>query len=316
MKKVVLVVFVILNILVSGCRFGLIGNDNSKGAVLYTFTDVTGMKFDFYEKPKRIVSLNNSVDEILLDLVSFDRIAALTHLADDETLCCAFEKAKKIPGRVHGSNLEQIVALRPDVVIIGDWVGSDYINSLRQYGVKVIALHTPDTYKEIMQFIQEVADIVGEGDVGGKIVRDLQHRAEYFRNKAVCTYGEKNLRTVLVLSTMGVMGQKGTFNDICYLAGVKNGMGDIDVPQGMMVSDEKVIDIDPDVMILPSWDYSKSNDMSEFRKKVLNNPAYQNLKAVRNRKIPQINDKYLYSTSQYSIRAIEEIAHAAYPELY
>lgn len=316
MKKYLVLIIFIFSFVLSGCGMKPLNFDKESGPVLYTFTDATGMTFEFKAKPQRIVSLNNSVDEVLLDLVPYDRIAALTRLADDESICCAVEKAKNVPGRVHGSNLEQIVALRGDVVLAGDWVGADYINSLRQYGVKLVALHTPTSYREIMQYIQQVATIVGEPEAGRRMVRDLQHRAEYFRNKAVSAYGEEKLSSLVAISTMGVMGQRGTFSDICYLAGVRNALENVYTPTGMPVSDEKLLELNPDIMLLPSWDYSKSKNMEEYRQNILNNPAYKRMKAIQNGRVYQIHDQYLYSTSQYSVRAIEEIAHVAYPELY
>lgn len=315
MKKIITSIILTLSLFLSGCGMKPLSLNKATGPVLYTFTDATGVTFEFTAKPQRIVSLDNSVDEILLDLVSYERIQALTRLADDPTLCCATEKAKNVAGRAHGSNLEEIIGFNADVVLVGDWIGSEYINALRQYGVKIVALATPDTYRGIMQFIQDVAKVVGEPESGGLMVRDLQHRAEYFRNKAVSAYGEKNLRSLVALSTMGVMAQRGTFSDICYLAGVRNVLEKVEVPNGMPISDEKLLELDPDIMLLPSWDYSKSKNMEEYRQAILNNPAYKKMKAIKTGRVYKIHDQYLYSTSQYSIKAIEEIFQVSYPEL-
>ncbi len=302
--------------LLGGCGLRPLNFEKQSGEILYSFKDATGKQFDFREKPNHIVSLDNSIDEILLDIVDYKRIAALTHLADDETLCCAADKAKNVKGRSHGSNIEQILSYRPDVVILSNWVGSDFINSLRQYNMKVVVLHAPQNYREIMQFIRDVAAVVGEAEAGGQLTRDLQHRAEYFRNCVVSKVGEKNLRSVLALSTMGVMGQRGTFSDICYLAGVRNILENVSVPARMQISDEKLVEYNPDVLLLPSWDYSKNKNMNEYRQKILQNPAYKNMNAIRNGRVYQIHDQYLYSTSQYSIKAIEEIAKVCYPEIF
>lgn len=289
--------------------------EKETGPVLYSFTDATGKILEFRQKPMRIVSLDNSIDEILLDIVPYNRIAALTHYADDETLCCATQKAKNVLGRANGSNIEQILTFKPDVVLLADWLGSDYVNSLRQYGIKVAVLPTPQNYREVLQFIQNVAKIVGEPETGGRITRDMQHRAEYFRNRVLTKFGEKNLRSVLAVSTMGVMGQKGTFSDICYLAGVQNVLQKVNVPARMQIAEEKMLELDPDILLLPSWNYDKNSDIDTYRQKILQNPAYKNLKAIKNGRVYIIHDQYLYSMSQYSIKAIEEIAKVAYPEI-
>ena len=305
----------LLGLLLGGCAMQPLNLHRGSGPVLYSFTDATGVRLEFWQKPRRIVSLNISVDEILLDVVPAERIAALTYLADDETLCSAAGKAKCVAGRVHGNNVEAILALCPDLVIVSDFSGHDYIKALREYGLKVAVLKAPDSYREVMQYIQGVAAAAGEAETGGRMTRELQHRVEYYRNRAVSAYGEQGLRSMLAISTMGVMGQRGTFSDLCYFAGVRNVLEGFDVPYGLTLSDEKVVSLNPDVLLLPSWDYNKSADLDEFRQKIVTNPAYRNLKAVREGRVYRMHDQYLYSTSQYTVKAVEELFSLVYPEL-
>ena len=314
MKKL-LALCSLLVVFLGGCGMQPLGLRKENGPVLYSFTDVTGVQLEFRKKPQRIVSLNSAVDEILLDLVIPERIVALTYFADDPALCCAVEKAKSVKGRVYGNNVEAILTLRPDLVLVSDFSGYEYIKALREYGLKVAVLKAPDNYREVMWYIQGVAAAVGEPEVGGLMTRELQHRVEYYRNKAVSAYGEQGLRSMLAISTMGVMGQRGTFSDLCYFAGVRNALEGIDVPYGMSLSDEKVVSLNPDVLLLPSWDYGKTGSLEEFRQRVVTNPAYQNLKAIQDGRVYQMHDQYLYSTSQYTVKAVEELFSLVYPEL-
>ena len=47
-----------------------------------------------------------------------------------------------------------------------------------------------------------------------------------------------------------------------------------------------------------------------------NDPAYRNVKAVKNDQIKFVSDKYRYVASQHVVEAIEAIAKAIYPELF
>ena len=49
---------------------------------------------------------------------------------------------------------------------------------------------------------------------------------------------------------------------------------------------------------------------------VMNDPAYRDVKAVRNKQIKFVSDKYRYVASQHIVDAIENIAHAVYPEIF
>ena len=117
MKKILFLVCLLLCLLLAGCG-PQEKNTADSGKVLYTVTDATGTKLSFSEKPQRIVSLNVSADEILLDMVDSKRLAALSLLADDPGICSAGDKVKSVKGRAQGSNLESVLAMQPDLVII------------------------------------------------------------------------------------------------------------------------------------------------------------------------------------------------------
>ena len=71
--------------------------------------DATKTRLDFEHKPQRIVSLGLSADEVLLDMVEPDRIAALTYLADDAGISPAADKAVRVKGRVQSGSLESVL---------------------------------------------------------------------------------------------------------------------------------------------------------------------------------------------------------------
>ena len=151
MKKILFLVCLLLCLLLAGCGPQEKNTDDS-GKVLYTVTDATGTKLSFSEKPQRIVSLNVSADEILLDMVDSKRLAALSLLADDSGICSAGDKVKYVKGRAQGSNLESVLAMQPDLVIIPDYT-VEPIQGLRSAGLKVYVCHTPNNVQDIFKFI-------------------------------------------------------------------------------------------------------------------------------------------------------------------
>ena len=160
MKKILFLVCLMLCLLLAGCG-PQEKNTADSGKILYTVTDATGTKLSFSEKPQRIVSLNVSADEILLDMVDSKRLAALSLLADDSGICSAGDKVKSVKGRAQGSNLESVLAMQPDLVIIPDYT-VEPIQGLRSAGLKVYVCHTPNNVQDIFKFIKEIGSAVGE----------------------------------------------------------------------------------------------------------------------------------------------------------
>lgn len=309
MKKFFLLALIVLAMLAAACGPQQRSAD-SEGRVLYTVTDATGTKLSFTQKPQRIASLNVSTDEILLDLVDNKRLIALSTLADDSSICSAGDKVQAVKNRAASSNPESVLALQPDLVIVPDY-SMEPVNALRSTGLKVYVCHTPNTMKEIMQLIRELGAATGDKEQGEAMAASLQRDLSAVREKALQAAGDKQLK-VLALSFTGPLGMKGTFSDLCHYAGVKNALEGVDIPYQSNLSEEKMLEINPDMIITPSWDYSKKGDPEEFRKKILQNPVYKNVKAVKNNRVVRLHDQYLYSTSQYTLKAVEELAQAAY----
>lgn len=285
------------------------------GPVLYTVTDETGTKLSFTEKPQRIISMNVAIDEILLGLVDNKRIAALSYMADDKGICSAGDAVLAVKGRVQGSNLEGVLAYQPDLVLVPVY-DSNTINGLRSAGLRVYVVSTPDDLAGIYKMMRQLGEAVGEAQKGGQMAAQLQNELEAVRMRVSAVVPDDKRLKVLALSFTGPLGMKGTFSDLCYYAGLSNALAGIDVPYQGNLSEEKMLELNPDMIITPSWDYSKKGDPEQFRNKIVHNPLYKNLNAVQNNKVVRVHDNYLYSTSQYTVKAVEELAAAAYPELF
>lgn len=316
MKKIFLAIMLLATLLFAGCGPQELAKDEGKGETLYTVKDATGTELRFTKKPQRIVSLNVSADEILLDLLDGEtqRLAALSRLADDEGICGAGEKVKQVQGRAESTNLEAVLSYQPDLVIIPDY-SMEPVRGLRSAGMKVYVCHTPNDMQGILQFIQEIGAAVGEADKGKQMAEGLQKRLDDIREKALKAAGGKQQK-VLALSFTGPLGMKGTFSDVCHYAGVRNALEGVDIPYQSNLSEEKMLELNPDLILTPSWDYSKKGDPDDFRRRILENPTYKDMNAVKNKQVFKIHDNYLYSTSQYTVKAVEELAQLAYPEAF
>ena len=53
-----------------------------------------------------------------------------------------------------------------------------------------------------------------------------------------------------------------------------------------------------------------------FARELMEDPAYRNVKAVKNRKMVYVSDRYRYVASHHIVDAVENIAYAVYPELF
>lgn len=278
----------------------------------YEVTDSTGHVVKLAQKPQRIVSLTLGTDEILTELVPAERIAALTYLSDDGGISSAAEQAKQVSGKVR-QNAEAVIAVQPDLVIVADWISPELIQTIRDAGIAVYMYKTPYTIAGIKQVVLDIARLVGEEQQGVRIVAAMDDELMKIADKVRQIPDDQRQRLV-ALSFMGAFGGKDSlFDDMCRYAGVINGAAEAGLGQHETLSKEQIVKINPDLLLLPAWDYGGKQDIEKFKADVQADPALQSTKALRRQRLVQVPDHYLYSVSQYVVYGVRDIAQAAYP---
>lgn len=309
-----LVVTVCMVLLLSGCGERNSALQPDKQSIGYEVTDSQGYKTKFQKKPQRIVTLTLAADEILLSLVPLERIAALTYLVDDPGISNVTQEAKGIGRRVK-AHPEEIIALQPDVLIIADWQPVELIQTIREAGIAVYVYKTPKTIIEVQQVVQEIAQVVGEEEAGRKLVGQMEEQlANLARTIEKITPAER--KTVVRFTLMGGTGGKGSlFDDICQYAGVVNGASKVGVGMHEIMSKEKVVQANPDILIMPMWDYNGKNNIDQFKQETQDDPAFQSITAIEKQQLFMIPDRHLSCSSQHVVKGVMDIAKVAYNKI-
>ena len=289
------------------------------GAVRYPLTvvDDQGNAVVILEKPKRIVSLTLFTDEVLLELVDRSRILAVTAFSSDPAISNVAAKAAGIPNKL-SVNVEVVLALRPDLVFVANWTEADKVRQLRDAGIPVFLTASGLTVPAVQEKIQTVARIVGEPQQGRQLVTWMSERLEAVAKKLSAVPKQKRL-SVLDYTVWGSSQGKGSsWDEIVRLAGLVNAAGVLPVDEWGQVplSKEKLIELDPDILILPGWVYGDSKGADTFFRQTVEDPALRVLKAVRNKRVYSLPENLKTATSQYMVLAVERLARTAYPELF
>lgn len=280
----------------------------------YQVVDSQGQVVKLMSKPQRIISLSIGTDEFVVDLVPLERIAALTYLSDDAGISNITEQAKRVAKKVK-ANPEQIIALQPDLVIIPDWQPQEMIQTLRESGVPVYVYHAPSTIEEIKHNIRDIAKVLGEEAAGDRITTQMDEELAEIKEKVDTIPPEKRV-TVLRFTLLGASGgRESLFDDICHYAGVQNGAALAGLGKYETMSQEQIVKINPDVFIMPMWDYTGENNVLQYKEKVHQDLGLQSVKAVRSNRLVLLPDRYQNSSSHYVVQGIRDVAQAAYPEL-
>lgn len=287
----------------------------------YEVVDDVGRRLTLPAKPQHIVSLTYGTDEILTELVELKRIAAYSRWAGDEEISFITKEQLQQVGQKMYINEEAIVALQPDLVVVSTAVSQQFVQSLTNAGLTVYVARSPHNYEEMRQKILGIAAVVGERERGEAVVADMDKRLQILEER-LRQIPDAQRKVVIAFNFTSAMGRKGDLLDnMLKLAHVINGAVSIDTPVNTthgqpVISKEMIVLINPDIFLLPTWNYNDKQNVQEYANQILHDPAYQYIKAVQNKQLKFVSDKYRYVASQHIVEAVENIARAVYPELF
>lgn len=283
-----------------------------------TVTDDSGRQVSLPMHPKRIVSLTYGTDEILTALVSTDHIASYSKYAGDDGISfLTKDEVAKVGQRVD-MEPEHILSLAPDLVIASTSTPAQTVEVLTRSGVPVYVSGIPTTVEEMKEKVRGVARAVHEEERGETLVSDMEAKLAALASRLSVVSPEKE-RVALGMSFRGILGKKGTlFSDVLRLAHVKDGAAVYEVPKGAdaYLSLEILPQINPDVILLPTWRVKAGDDTRAFAEGLLANPALSQVTAVKERRLVPFSEKYKYVMSQHVVDAVEAAARAVYPEVF
>lgn len=298
----------LLSLTMAGC--GQQGAENADTG--YEVKDVQGTVLTFKEKPKRIVSMTLSTDNILLGLVKPDRVVCVNNLADDPVSSNIVALAKDVPNKVRLPKVEEVLAMEPDLVIAADLGDVGYVESLRSMGVNVLVVKIPNNLQEVRENVNVTAAAVGEPQRGEKLLSMMDEKLAELKTK-VDKIPASDRKRVLLLSLMSNYGGKNCiYDEACQLAGVTNCLSEYGLQRGDKVTKEMMVQMDPDIIFLPGYTAHGTFDNQAFRDKYLKDPALQEMRAIKSGSLKEPRDSYIYTASQDFCFAVQEIAYTVY----
>lgn len=303
----------VLLLLFAGCGNG--ARVESDGDVFYRGTDDDGTEIVLKEKPRRIVSLGLSTDEILLAIAPPEQIAALTSYAADPGLCSMTEAAQAVSVKIKDKSPESVLALDPDLVLVTDGVPKELADSLRDLGISVFVFHTPKRIDGIFAHIETIGQMIGQEENAAALIAEKRALLAEVEGR-VGDIPEEKRPIVVAFAFSGVFGRKdGLFDDMCRHASLRNGAAMVGLTAETSVSMEQVVALNPDVFLLPTWS-AEGKTTEEFRDKLRRDPLFLHVKAVQENHLYVVPDYYRYSASQNAVNGVYELARAVYPERF
>ena len=209
-----------------------------------TITDMFGREVELPETVTRIIALEPSDCEMLCALGCEDALVGRGKYCDYPA------SVLELPAVQSGknTNLEEILALQPQVVVMSDMAHTEeQVNLLEQNGVKVIGTDA-NSIEEVYENVRLLGVVMGKEAEAEAIVADMQATFADIAAKSEKT--DKTIYFEVMPLEWGLWSAgTGTFmHEMAEICGMKNAFADIEGWQA--VSQEQVIERDPDYIVL------------------------------------------------------------------
>ena len=316
MKKTLFLLLCLVACLALGCASESkpLEKENTTSAA-YSVVDDRGKVFNFTEPPKRMMTTSLAFQDILLEMVPVENFIATSISAADPNYSMTADISKKISNKYRPRvTVEQVLKYKPDLFLTTPLTNPEVSSTLEDMGVKVFMLNQADTYDDIKKSIVKLGKLVNENEKSVTILQKMEAGEKSLAEKLSVIPKDKQ-KLVIQLTYSGTYGMlQNIFGMLCDLSHVKNGMAIMPVRSSMPVSKEKIVELNPDVLFLPSWDAKGSQNSDTYFKQIIEDPAYKDLTCIKNNAIYKFPERYRYCTSHHILEGAEYMAKLVYPE--
>ena len=235
-----------------------------------TVTDMYGREIVFTEPVERVIAMSPAECEILC------AIGCEENLVGRGAYCDYPLSVLELPEMQVGDtlNIEEILALEPQVVLMSDMNQSDeQVELLAKNGVKVVVFDTTDI-EGVYTAIRVIGAVMSRNEEAEALIADMKATFE-----TIAAENEAREETVYfeVMPLEWGLWSAGTntfMHELADICGVKNAFADIE--GWAAISQEQVIERDPDYIVLVTGMGETAVD------EVLGRAGWSDIKAVKN----------------------------------
>jgi iron complex transport system substrate-binding protein len=264
--------------------------------------------------PRRIACLQPSATVILTSVGELDRVVACTKYcvdvvpelrgdAQDNARGDARLGPRLIIADSWTSKASEILAARPDLVIASVPYQQAAVTEILKAGIRFLGL-APHTLDDIYTDIALISGCAGAGELGTKVISDMQAAIEEVRRQTV------NLsRKRVFCEEWGkpIIASQPWVSELVHAAG-----GDFLGTPGAQCSAEEVARLDPEV-IIAAW--CGAGDRVPLAK-IAAGRGWENTAAVRNSQVYCVSDELLNTPAPTLVMGLRALARAIHPAAF
>ncbi len=253
-------------------------------------------------KPQRVASINLSADEVLVEILPPGRLVSVTRWADAEGPSNVVGRVPKSVHRFVKADMEQLVALEPDLVVVSEYTDADFMKQLERSGLRVHRMLGLSTLAGVRGAILDLGRAVGEDEAARRLVAAYDAKlAELNRRLTGATKPR-----VLYWSGNMTAGADTAIGALIEAAGGVNVGREMGIAGIAPPGAERAFVANPDAVLVGTWPGSTEA--------VTSHPLFSQWTAVKQGRIVALRTELLVALSQFTADAAWALAHLLHPD--
>jgi ABC-type Fe3+-hydroxamate transport system substrate-binding protein len=253
--------------------------------------------------PQRVASLNLAADEVLAEILPFERLVGVTRFVDEPGTSNIIGRVPPQVFRFPKADMEALIARQADLVVISEYTDADFRALLLRSGMQVHAMRGLDTFDGVRRAILDLGSVVGEAGSAARVVQEFDASRAALRAQLA---GVPRPR-VLYWSGGMTAGANTAIGSLIEEAGGSNVGAQLKVKGILPIGGERAYAADPDMIL--AGDFGQGGD--ELRQ----HPLLRNARAVREGHIVQLPNQLLVTLSQHLAESAWQLAALLHPGL-
>lgn len=267
--------------------------------------DPTGATQMLSAPPQRIASAGYASDEALMLLVDQDRVVTVTEGVELKAIHNAYGYYSPQIPRNNGE-LEKLIATQPDIVLVMDTKPAEQVKMLIAAGIVVVRFSFYVSFEQVDHNFRQLAALLDVMPKADTVLADMWARLARVGNAVAGTSRPR----VLSYGMSGHTTGKGTLNDDMIIrAGGLNVANETGQVGSIKLPQELAIALQPDVIITGDFGGGEA-----FRDYLYSATAWQDVPAIRDRRIYIYKSSWGTTGSPFRALAVEQIAGFLHPE--
>lgn len=261
-------------------------------ASFFDYTDCYGNRVKLDSVPARIISLSPAITEMVFMLDDGDKLVGISDF-------CHYPEATDTMHRVGGMqniNVESLVALNPDVVLIGSIVTKQDMEKMERAGLKVVVIREETKLEGLCDALSVIGQLLDKNELADEQIQKIHNQLDSVKSHINTTLAPKKVYYVVGFGEQGdfTAPQNSHIHEIITAAGGENIGKDL---TSWSVSREYLFEADPDIILI------RKEDLEMYGK----TKPYTSLRAVREGHLYPIESGWIDIVSPRNILAIQYI---------